>query len=232
MLAGLKQWLRNDDHPLARVLFRCAKTLLFFEIPAIKLVFKPLFACHLLVKNTIDFLLRVFYYTPMFKTCTSRCGKQLYLYGGIPYMAGPLDIQLGDRCRMSGVLTITGRGCAPSTPQLIVGSNVDIGWSTTIAVGTKVVLGDNVRMAGGAFLAGYPGHPVEAEARAAGKPELDHQAKDIILEDDVWIATNCSIMAGVTIGKGTIVAAGSVVTQSLPAGVLAGGVPAKVIKTL
>ena len=63
-------------------------------------------------------------------------------------------------------------------------------------------------------------------------PELDSQCGDIVLEDDVWLATNVSVSAGVTIGRGTIVAAGSVVTKDLPAFVLAGGVPARVIRSL
>ncbi|MDX2321093.1 MAG: acyltransferase, partial [Moritella sp.] len=46
------------------------------------------------------------------------------------------------------------------------------------------------------------------------------------------LATGVSVMAGVTIGEGTIVAAGSIVTHDLPAGVLAAGIPAKVIKSL
>ena len=44
------------------------------------------------------------------------------------------------------------------------------------------------------------------------------------------IGANCVVTAGVTIGDGTIVAAGGVVTKNLPAGVIAGGIPAKVIK--
>ena len=113
-----------------------------------------------------------------------------------------------------------------------VGSNVDIGWQTTIAVGRRVVLGDNVRIAGRALLAGYPGHPLDAAARAAGLPETDDQVGDIVLEDDVWLATGVTVSAGVRIGRGTVVAAGSVVTHDLPAGILAGGVPARMIRPL
>lgn len=52
---------------------------------------------------------------------------------------------------------------------------------------------------------------------------------DIIVEDDAWIGFRAIILSGVTIGKGAIVAAGSVVTKSVPAYAIVGGVPAKVI---
>lgn len=111
---------------------------------------------------------------------------------------------------------------------MTIGNNVDIGWMTTIAIGQKVGIGNNVRIAGRAFMAGYPGHPINAERRALGEPDDDNQVGDIILEDDVWLATGVTVSAGVTIGRGTIVAAGSVVTKNLPANVLAAGVPAQV----
>lgn len=53
---------------------------------------------------------------------------------------------------------------------------------------------------------------------------------DIVLADDVWIGYGCTILSGVHIGQGAVVAAGSVVTQDVPPYALVGGVPAKVIK--
>ena len=55
-------------------------------------------------------------------------------------------------------------------------------------------------------------------------------SKGIIIEDDVWIAANATILDGVKIGKGAIIAAGAVVCKDIPAYTIAGGVPAKVIK--
>ena len=46
----------------------------------------------------------------------------------------------------------------------------------------------------------------------------------------VWIGTRVTILNGVTIGDGAVIAAGALVTQDVPAGCLAGGIPAKVIK--
>ncbi|MBP2296529.1 acyltransferase [Azospirillum rugosum] len=144
--------------------------------------------------------------------------------GAPPQVLGPLRLTLGAGCRVSDRITFSGRGTGSDVPELLVGRNVDIGWETTIAVGRRVTLGDNVRIAGRALLAGYPGHPQDPDAEA--------QVGDIVLEDDVWLSTGVVVGAGVRIGRGTVVAAGSVVTHDLPPMVLAGGIPARVIRPL
>ena len=53
---------------------------------------------------------------------------------------------------------------------------------------------------------------------------------DIIVEDDVWIGYGATIMSGVRIGQGAVIAAGAVVTKDIPPYAIVGGVPAKVIK--
>lgn len=53
---------------------------------------------------------------------------------------------------------------------------------------------------------------------------------DIIVDDDVWIGYGATIMSGVHIGQGAVVAAGAVVTKDVPPYAIVGGVPAKVIK--
>ncbi len=60
--------------------------------------------------------------------------------------------------------------------------------------------------------------------------KLPENDQDIILEGDNWIGANAIILKGVTIGYGSIVAAGAVVTKSVPPYSIVGGVPAKVIK--
>jgi len=49
------------------------------------------------------------------------------------------------------------------------------------------------------------------------------------IEDDVWIGAHCTILPGVTIGRGAIVAAGSVVTRDVPAAAIVGGAPARIL---
>ncbi|NTS76157.1 acyltransferase [Catenovulum sp. SM1970] len=227
-----KQWLKTSDQPIAKTLFKIIKAIRQFELPAPKLIYLPLYHGHKFITNTLSSLARITYWTPLFKSQIKGSAKRLYLYGGMPFLSGGIDITVGDDCRISGQSTFSGRVHGAEPAKLILGNNIDIGWMTTIASGTKVVIEDNVRIAGRAFFAGYPGHPLDAQARAEGAACLDSQAKDIILKKDVWLATGVSVMAGVTIGEGTIVAAGSVVTRDLPANVLAAGSPAKVIKQL
>lgn len=227
-----KRWIKAGDHPLARLIHALYRAARDFEVPVIAPVHRSLFALHHAATAAIGWFARVFYWTPLFKSRLGAPAPGLYIYGGMPQLIGPLRVRFGKACRVSAQSTFSGRWAGKRTPELIVGDNVDIGWQTTIAVGTRIVLGNNVRMAGRAFLAGYPGHPFDAKDRAANLPDTDEQIGDIILEDDVWLGTGVSITAGVRIGRGTVVAMGSVVTNDLPPGVLAGGVPARVIRTL
>ncbi len=57
-------------------------------------------------------------------------------------------------------------------------------------------------------------------------------AQGIVIEDDVWLGSNCVITDGVRVGKGAVVAAGAVVTKDVPPHTIAAGVPAKVIREI
>ena len=73
-----------------------------------------------------------------------------------------------------------------------------------------------------------PTHPVDAEPRRA-KWEA---AEPIAIGDNVWLGGGVIVCPGVTIGADTVVGAGAVVTRDLPAGVVAAGVPARVLREL
>ena len=228
---SLKAWVKRGEHPAARLAFRVAKAVRSARVPVIRPLHQALYALHKGVTGAWSNATRILWWTPMFLSRVENEAPGLYLEGGMPLVLGPLSIRLGRDVRLSATTTLTGRS-ASAAPLLEVGSNVDIGWQTTIAVGTRVVMGDNVRLAGRCFLAGYPGHPLEAERRAAGLPCDAAQIGDIILEDDVWLASGVTVLAGVRIGRGTVVGTGSVVTRDLPAGVIAAGCPARVVREI
>lgn len=62
------------------------------------------------------------------------------------------------------------------------------------------------------------------------KEKLPENDLPVIIEDDVWCGANVTILKGVTIGRGSVVAAGAVVTKSFPPYSIIGGVPAKLLK--
>lgn len=228
---GLKDWLKNHDNPSFRRVFHTLKAIRACDLPTPKLLNRVIALLYGGLRNILHGATRIFINTPAFKGKLQRHGRGLYLFGGVPLVSGPLTISLGNDCRISGQTTFSARPQSKH-PQLIVGNNVDIGWQSTIAVGNKVTIGDNVRIAGRAFLFGYSGHSMDPDLRAQGQGDLDCDVGDIILGNDVWLGTNVTICPNVTVGEGTVIGTGSVVTKSLPPFVVAAGNPAKIVKHL
>lgn len=98
-----------------------------------------------------------------------------------------------------------------------------------IKIGNNVMFGPNVVVA-------TPCHPLVAEERIMHTYEDGFHcweyAKPIEIGDNVWVASSATICGGVKIGSNSVIAAGSVVVRDIPDGVLAGGVPAKVIRPI
>ena len=107
-----------------------------------------------------------------------------------------------------------------------VGRNVFINQNCTfydlggIDIGDDVLIGPNVSVI-------TSGHPVRPEGRRGITI-----AKPIVIERNVWIAANATIIGGVIVGENSVVAAGSVVTKNVPANYLVGGNPAKLIRSV
>jgi maltose O-acetyltransferase len=90
-----------------------------------------------------------------------------------------------------------------------------------ITIGADVQIGPNVQLL-------TPTHELDPERRRAGW----ERALPVTIGDNVWIGGGAIVCPGVTIGPDTVVGAGSVVTKDLPAGVLAVGNPARVVRRL
>lgn len=94
---------------------------------------------------------------------------------------------------------------------------------TTIGCACSITLGDNVRCGANTLITDTDWHMDDPRS---GKCE------PIIIEDNVWLGINSSVLKGVTIGKNSVIGAGSIVTRSIPANVIAAGNPCRVIREI
>lgn len=94
-----------------------------------------------------------------------------------------------------------------------------------IVIGNKVMFGPNVTILGGNHNTGEIGRFMFDVKEK--RPEDD---ETVIVDDDVWVGAGATILKGVRLGRGCIVAAGAIVTKSVPPYSIAGGLPAKVLK--
>ena len=112
--------------------------------------------------------------------------------------------------------------------ELIIGDNFTLNSNSQLGASFgKIVIGNNCAIA--------PNCVLRASNHTFDNPDIPfreqgHTYGEIVLEDDVWISSNCVITANTTIGKSSIVGAGSVVTKDVEPYCVMGGVPAKLIR--
>ena len=125
------------------------------------------------------------------------------------------------------------------------GDNINIGYGARVhkntIIGNQTGIGRNCELQNGVVLGnkvlmGPDVYVLTQNHRFDDltKPILEQgmtEVKPVVIEDDVWIGARVVILPGVRIGHGSIIAACSVVTKNIPPMVVAGGCPAKVIKT-
>lgn len=117
-------------------------------------------------------------------------------------------------------------------PHIIIGDNTAIGEYTQISAAKEVRIGNGV-LTGRFVYISDNNHGTSSLTDMQKMPSMrDLYIKGpVIIEDNVWIGDKASILSGVTIGKGAIVACNAVVTKDVPPYSVVAGVPAKVIKS-
>lgn len=146
-------------------------------------------------------------------------------------------IRIGENTVLGGELFVFSHG-----GEIDIGEWCYIGEGTRIWSAAKVKIGDRVLISHNVNIHDTNGHPISAESRhnhfkeiaKIGHPEniKDIRSESILINNDVWIGFNSSIMKGVTVGEGAVVAAGSVVTKDVPPWTIVAGNPAKIIREL
>jgi acetyltransferase-like isoleucine patch superfamily enzyme len=115
--------------------------------------------------------------------------------------------------------------------KISIGNNVFIGsrawFSGEIEIQNNVMFGPGVSIIGGDHLFGIKGESVRFL-----KPNSNENMRKIIVEDEVWVAANCTINKGVKLGIGCVIGASSLVSKSIPPYTVAVGNPCKPIKKI
>lgn len=153
--------------------------------------------------------------------------KKIYKYNNTePWLMEELERQI--RC----IFGKTGKNCTVNPPfHCDYGFNIEVGdkfyanYNLTILDVGKVTIGNNVMIAPNVSIY-TAGHPVHHDARNT----MYEYGIAVTIGSDCWIGGNSVICPGVTIGKGTVIGAGSVVTKDIPANVIAAGNPCRVIR--
>lgn len=144
---------------------------------------------------------------PFLKCGFSSCGK---------------STSIGARCTFLGIENIS------------VGNHVSIGQEACFfSTKAKIIIGDFVMM--GPRVTIITGdHRIDIKgkcmAEVSDEEKLPENDKDVVIEDDVWVGANVTILKGVRISTGSVIAAGAVVVKDVPSYSIVGGTPAKIIK--
>lgn len=154
-----------------------------------------------------------------------RCtlGRRVTLWGR-PHVNASGEIALGDNVTVHSFL---------SRVQLSAGegARLSVGEGTYINNGTVLSARDEVRIGAGCQIA--TGVIVmDSDFHAVGDLDAAGKTAPIVIGDGVWLATRATVLKGVTIGEGAVVAAGAVVTKDVAPYTVVAGVPARPIRSL
>ena len=140
---------------------------------------------------------------------------------------------IGTGCTMDGVQFALGESAQMAVGDYCYFTNAVLLCELEIRFGSYVVIGWNTTIADTDF------HPVDPAERIAdavacsplgkGKPRPEILKKPVIIEDDVWIGPNATILKGVRIGAGALIEAGSLVTRDVPPRARVLGNPAQIM---
>lgn len=164
-----------------------------------------------------------------------QLGKCCRFFGRLLFRRAEYStISIGDNCTFRSSVRSNqvgiNRPCMISTlgkdAVIRIGSGCGLS-GTVIGAAQRIEIGNNVLFGANSTITDTDWHGI-----APDKRREPGAAAAVIIEDNVWIGLNATVLKGVTIGKNSIIGAGSIVTRSIPANVIASGQPAKVIKNL
>ncbi len=138
----------------------------------------------------------------------------------------PHKVSLGPNCSLEHGIYLNAAGPYSEGVSIQLGAGCFIGNGCEFNISHRLTIGENALIAAGARFIDH-NHGIALGAPIKGQPET---SAPITVGPDVWIGANALILQGVSIGEGAVVAAGSVVTRSVPAFTIVAGAPARPVR--
>lgn len=164
--------------------------------------------------------------------------KTVFMIGASCKNSGPREnITIREHC------TIGASFYALCGGKIVVGKNTYIGPGTSLQSSNSIKIGNNVIIANNVIVVDNNNHPTSPEMRMKMSSCKDFmhdelwswkyaESAPVVIEDNVWIGRDARILKGVTIGRGAIVAMGSIVTKDVDPYTIVAGNPARCVKTI
>ncbi|MBD2001163.1 acyltransferase [Leptolyngbya sp. FACHB-541] len=181
----------------------------------------------------------------LYSKILGKLGKSVYIEPGAEFLNTPA-IAIGNGVKILRGVRLDGQG---QDSQICIGDNVQFAYGIGVKVSRdncRIEIGDrtsigpytvihgpgNISIGKDCLIAAHCGIYASNHQFADGDRKIRDQGlsrKGIVIEDDCWIGHSVSILDGVTVGQGSVIGAGAVVTKDIPPYSIAVGVPARVI---
>jgi acetyltransferase-like isoleucine patch superfamily enzyme len=139
------------------------------------------------------------------------------------FVTWPHQVSIGNNCLLEHHIYFHFDGIYRPGPSIIIGDHAFIGSGCEFNVRCAVRIGNNCLIASGCKFIDHD-HNISG---TGAFPQIDGAEGDIIIQDNVWLGANVIVLKGITISEGAVVAAGAIVTKSIPSNEIWAGVPAK-----
>ena len=156
---------------------------------------------------------------PWYLSACDRVGARARAIGR-PQISNRGCIRIGDDLILNSTFVPCELRTGP-VGQIAIGSGGRINFGTAISATQRVTIGDRVSIGP---------HSILADCEFGDETERPDEARPIEIADDAWLAARVTVLPGSRIGAGSVVTAGSVVSGDIPPGVVAGGIPARVLR--
>jgi acetyltransferase-like isoleucine patch superfamily enzyme len=202
-----------------------------FRLPVVRPVIGAIYGVVVGVRMVVRYFVTFLVREPYFRYRCTIVGERLHLQGAVPQILGNGRIVIGNDVMVGNHNTWDLAYSVAGTPELVIGDRASVNYRCMLSVASSVRIGEDTMIAGNVRIFDNISHPISPSRRRKHDRINRDETTPVVIGKNCWIGMSSIILRGVTIGDNSIVAAGSVVTKSVPPNTIVAGSPAVVIKT-